>query len=194
MEKRSVRRSANPRVGGVLDWVGGGGSMDMIMQYDGTMKLEPRDSLSSAKKSDYVIVQDIVPSQSKSQGGPPISGLQDGYRLFDGIPLFRNGEAVLFDSSQKEQAEKVPNSVVLKKLECIIEYTISQTGTGLYLLLFIEDPAVPRVKIFIKDLLRHGGSRPLNIQRTHGELLKIILVDPDGEWSTKAPAMKLVVR
>jgi Ca-activated chloride channel family protein len=194
MEKRSVRRSANPQGGGVLEWVGGGGSVDMIMQYDGTMKMESRDSLSSARKSDYVIVQNTVPSQSQRKVVPPIFELQDEYRLFDGIPVFRNGEAVLFDSSQKEQAEKVPDSVVLKKLECIIKDTISQTGTGLYLLLYIEDTAVPRVKVFMKDLLRLGGSRPLNIQRTHGELLKIILVDPDGEWSTKAPAMKLVVR
>jgi Ca-activated chloride channel family protein len=195
VEMRSLPQGAGARHrASVLDWVGGGESVDMIMQHDGTMKLEPRVSLSSARKSDYVIVQDIVPSQSKSRVGPPISELQDGYRLFDGIPLFRNGEAVLFDSSQKEQAEKVPDSVVLKKLECIIGDTISQTGTGLYLLLFIEDPAVPRVKVFIKDLLRQGGNRPLNIQRTRGELVKIVLVDPDGEWSTKAPAMKLVVR
>ena len=83
---------------------------------------------------------------------------------------------------------------MLKKLECIIKDKIFQAGTGLYLLIYIEDPGVHRVKVFIKDLLRHGGSRPLNIQRTHGELLKIILVDPDGEWSTKAIAMKLVVR
>jgi Ca-activated chloride channel family protein len=195
IEMRSLPQGAGARHrSGVLDWVGGGESMDMIMQYDGTMKLNPRNSVSSARKSDYVIVQDIVPSQSQRKVVPPIFESQDGYRLFEGIPVFRNGEAVLFDSSKKEQAEKVPDSVVLKKLECIIKDMNSQTGTGLYLLLYIEDTAVPRVKVFMKDLLQQGGSRPLNIQRTHGELLKIILVDPDGEWSTKAPAMKLVVR
>jgi len=194
LEKRSVRRRANPRGGGVLDWIGGGESMDMIMQYDGTMKLNPPDSLSSTRKSGNVIVPNSVSSQSQRRVVPPVSESQDGYQLFEGIPFFSKGEAILFDSSRKEQADKVPNTVILKKLECIIKDTISQTATGLYLLLYIEDPAVPRVKALIKDLLRHDGSRPLNIQRTNGELLKIVLVDPDGEWSTKAPALKLVVR
>jgi hypothetical protein len=34
----------------------------------------------------------------------------------------------------------------------------------------------------------------LNIQRTQGELLKIVLVDPAGEWAAKTPMVELVVR
>ena len=195
MPKMSSRRSANPHYGGsVLEWVGGGGSMDMIMQPDGTMKLDPRDSLSYTRKSSNVIVPKNVPTQSQSRVVPAVSETQSGYQLFEGRPVFSNHESVLFDSSRPEQASKVPRTVVLKKLECIIKDRISQDDTGLYLLLYIDDPAVPRIKIFLRDLAQHQGCRPLNIQRTQGELLKIVLVDPAGEWATKTPMVELVVR
>jgi len=191
MEKRSNIRLVNvPKAGGYIDWVCGGERMDMIMQPDGTMKLDPR--VSSSRKSCNAISQNNIPLQRWAV--PAVSDTQDRYRLFEGIPVFCNGEAVLFDSSRAEQANKVPNAVVLKKLESFLKDRNFQTVTGLYILVYVEDPAIPRIKVFLKDLLQHQGSRPLNIQRTRGELLKIVLVDPDGTWAKNAPALELVVR
>ncbi|MCK9592366.1 MAG: VIT and VWA domain-containing protein [Methanoregula sp.] len=196
MRKECVRRGSRPQPcgGGPIDWVGGGGGMDMIMQPDGTMKLDPRDSLSSTRKSSNVIVPKNVSPSSQSQAVPVNSETQIGYRLFEGIPVFIYGEAILFDSSRPEQANKVPKTVVLKKLECLIKDRIAQPDTRMYLLLYLDDTAVPRLKVLIKDLLQHSGSRPLNLQRTLGELLKIVLVDPDGEWAKQVPRLELVVR
>ena len=168
--------------------------MDMIMQPDGTMKLDPRDSVSSPRKSSNVIVPKNVPSPSQSRIVTSISEAQNGYRLFDGIPVFINGEAILFDSSRPEQANKVPKMVVLKKLECLMKDRIAHPDTRMFLLLYLEDTAVPRLKVLIKDLVQHSGSRPLNLQRTQGELLKIVLVDPNGEWAKQVPRVEVVVR
>ncbi len=195
MEKRCVRRGSRPQPcgGGPIDWVGGGG-YEMIMQPDATMKLNPRDLVSSTRKSSNLIVPKNVPPSSQSPVVPVNSETLNGYRLFDGTPVFINSEAILFDSSRPEQANKVPKTVVLKKLEFVIKDKKSLPGSGMYILLFVEDLVTPRVKVFLQDLLQHQGSRPLNIQRTRGEVLRIVLADPNGEWVTGAPALELVVR
>jgi Ca-activated chloride channel family protein len=196
MRKECVRRGSRPQPcgGGPIDWVGGGGGMDMIMQPDGTMKLDPRDSVSSPRKSSNLIVAKNVPVSSQSPLVPANSITQNGYRLFDGIPVFMNGEAILFDSSRPEQTSKVPKTVVLKKLEFVIKDKITEPHTRLYLLLYLGDTAVPRLKVLIKDMLQHNGSRPLNLQRTDGELLKIVLVDPDGEWTNQVSQVEMVIQ
>jgi len=166
----------------------------MIMQPDGTMKLDSRESVSSTRKSSNVIVAKNVPVSSQSPLVPANSITQNGYRLFDGIPVFMNGEAILFDSSRPEQTSKVPKTVVLKKLEFVIKDKITEPHTRLYLLLYLGDTAVPRLKVLIKDMLQHNGSRPLNLQRTDGELLKIVLVDPDGEWTNQVSHVEMVIQ
>ncbi|MCX6690394.1 MAG: VIT and VWA domain-containing protein, partial [Methanoregula sp.] len=173
-EKRSIRRGmASGRGGpssggGILEWVGGGGSginarMDVIAQPDGTMKLEaPRDSLYVSKSSNLIVPKN-VPSPSQSKDVPVDSETHKGFILYSGIPVFSRKESVLFDSCLAMDAKKVPDTVLLKKLEFIVKDLSSLTGTGMYLLLYVDDPVVPRIKVLLKDLIQHQGKRPLNI-------------------------------
>lgn len=185
--------------GGILEWVGGGGSginarMDVIAQPDGTMKLEaPRDSLYVSKSSNLIVPKN-VPSPSQSKDVPVDSETHKGYLLYSGIPVFSRKESVLFDSSLAKDAKIVPDTVLLKKLEFVVKDLPSLIGTGMYLLLYVDDPVVPRVKVFLKDLIQHQGKRPLNIQRTSGELLKIVLIDPEGEWDKNCPVIEVIVK
>lgn len=192
MSKMSSRRSAMPK-GGVLEWVGGEGS-GIIFQHDGTMKLEPRRVSPSISKSSNLIVPKNVPSPSQSKDVPVDLETYNGYLLYSGIPVFSRKESVLFDSSLARDAKKVPDTVFLKKLKFTVKDLPSLTGTGMYLLLYVDDPVVPRVKVLLKDLIQHLGNRPLNIQRTSGELLKIVLIDPDGEWDKNCPVIEVIVK
>ncbi|MCX6690755.1 MAG: hypothetical protein NTW33_01565 [Methanoregula sp.] len=194
MPKMSPRRSVNLNSGGgILEWIGGSGG-GIIAQPDGTMRLEERKVSSSVKKSSNVIVPTNIPVLSPSEDAPLDSKTQNGYQLYSGVPVFTRRVAVLFDSSLANDAKKVPGKILLKKLEFTIKDKTFPDRTGMYLLLYIEDSVVPRVKVFLKDLLQHKGHRPLNIQRTNGELLKIVLIDPDGKWDKNAPAIGVVVK
>ena len=171
-----------------------GGDSDVIMQPDGTMKMECRRLPGSGSGADNFRGVTGVRIASGNQNTTPGSGSPAGYSLYAGSPEFTDGVAVLFDTTLPGQAKKIPEIVVLKKLEWIIKDSHPLPATGLYLLFYVDDPAVPHIKVFLRDLLLHRNSRPLNIQRTRGELVKIVLVDPAGEWVKKAPVVELVVR
>lgn len=51
--------------------------------------------------------------------------------------------------------------------------------SGVTLLLYVGDPALPRARVRLTDLLR-SSPRPLNLTRRPGDLLRLVLVDPDG--------------
>ena len=178
--------------GFTLEWVGE--NSDVIMQPDGTMKMECRRLPGNDSDADTFRGMTGIRTTPGNQNAIPGSGSPAGYSLYSGSPVFTGGVAVLFDSIRPGEATKIPEIVVLKKLEWIMQDGNTRSATGLYLLLYLDDPAVPRIKVFLRDLLRHQNSRPLNIQRTHGELVKIVLVDPEGEWGAQAPVVELVVR
>jgi len=165
----------------------------MICQPDGTMKLEPRRLSSSVNKSNNLIVPKNVSSPLQSKDLPVDSETHKGYLLFSGIPVFNKKESVLFDSSLARDAKSIPEKIVLKKLKVKVKGKTSPVGTGMSLLLYIGDLIVPRVKVSIKDLLQHQGVRPLNIRRMNGELLKIVLIDPDGEWEKNCPEIEVMI-
>ena len=50
---------------------------------------------------------------------------------------------------------------------------------SIVLLLFVGDPAAPRAKIRLADLLRQGA-RPLNLLRLAGQPVRILLDDPNA--------------
>ncbi len=201
MPKTSPRRCSEPSGGsiiyghqstGVLEWIGGGGD-GMICQPDGTMKLEPRRLSSSVNKSSNLIVPKNVSSPLQSKDLPVDSETHKGYLLFSGIPVFSKKESVLFDSSLARDAKGIPEKIVLKKLKLKVKDKTSPVGTGMSLILYMGDPIVPRVKVSINDLLQHQGVRPLNIRRMNSELLKIVLIDPDGEWEKNCPEIEVMI-
>ncbi len=83
---------------------------------------------------------------------------------------------------------------LLKTLKFIIKELPSLTITGIYLLLYVDEYVVPRVKVLLRDLIQHQGIRPLNIQSTNGEVLKIVLLNLDGKWDKNCPAIEVFIK
>ena len=59
--------------------------------------------------------------------------------------------------------------------------------------MFVGDPAAPRARVRLADVLRQGGRRPLNLRRDAGQLVRIVVDDPDGVWAGGVPAVEIVL-
>ncbi|MFA4876454.1 MAG: VIT and VWA domain-containing protein [Methanoregula sp.] len=191
LPKMSPRRaSGQPSGGSCLEWDCGGGKT-FIGQPDGTMKLEQRRVTRMAGKPGSVILPDTT--FSPSPAATPVRK-PESCTLYSGRPVFVNQECVLFDSSRDEDARKIPEEILVKKLEIALNNTRVFPATGLFLLLYMGDAAVPRVKVLVSDLLLHGGVRPLNLRRGKGDLVRLVLIDPEGGWEESSPDLKVIVR
>ncbi len=116
--------------------------------------------------------------------------------LFCGRPEFREGKATLFDSASDAQPTLPAD---LRFAGVRVEFPDGAPDPGdldreLALLMFVGDLALPRAKARLADLVRHGGSRPLNVTRRAGEVIRIVLEDPNGTWATARPALAVFVR
>jgi Ca-activated chloride channel family protein len=97
-------------------------------------------------------------SQRKAEVGP----------IFNGVPTFSKGEAVLFDGQHASAIRGllVPNMP-------------ANLDPELVLVIYVDDPSAPRARVKLADLARQGGRRPLNLVGQH---VRIVLVDPNGAW------------
>jgi Ca-activated chloride channel family protein len=114
--------------------------------------------------------------------------------VFSGIPFFLGGEAVLFDSSRAEDAGKVAEPATIRLIEVRFpdgEPERSALDPGLALVVFVGDLASPRARMSLGDLLRRRGQRPLNISKAKGDIVRIVLVDPQGAWKDGAPRIEV---
>ena len=114
--------------------------------------------------------------------------------IFSGIPSFAGGEAVLFDSSRDEDAGKLPESATIRVIEVSFpdgERERTALDPGLALLIFLGDLVSPRARMALGDLLRRRGQRPLNISKAKGDIVRIVLVDPQGAWKDGAPRIEI---
>ena len=114
--------------------------------------------------------------------------------IFSGIPSFVGSEAVLFDSSRDEDAGRLPESTTIRLIEVRFpdgEPERSALDPGLALVVFVGDLASPRARMALGDLLRRRGQRPLNISKAKGDIVRIVLVDPQGAWKDGAPKIEV---
>jgi Ca-activated chloride channel family protein len=174
-----------------LEWVGEGS--DIIMQPDGTMKMECRRSPGNSGSADHFRGVTAVRSTSSNQNALQGSGTQAGYTLYLGSPEFTDGVAVLFDSTCPEQVTRIPETVLLKRLKVAFKGKTPVTATTIELLIYLGDIVAPLVRIRIRDLMDHNGIRPLNIQRINAELFRIVLVNPDDKWRKNSPELEVTV-
>lgn len=111
--------------------------------------------------------------------------------LFAGVPSFAGGESVLFDSSRPADEARLPDAATFTALS--VEFPAGAPAgaldQGLVLLLYVGDPAAPRARVQLADLLRQGGRRPLNVSRQPGEVVRLVLTDRAGAWAAGAPAL-----
>jgi len=114
--------------------------------------------------------------------------------LFSGAPAFHGPEAVLFDSTRKEDSARLPAAGRLTRLTVGFPGGAPATvDAGLSLLLYVADLSSPRAKVSLADLLRQGGERPLNLSWRAGDVVRLVLVDPSGAWHAAAPAIEVTL-
>lgn len=116
--------------------------------------------------------------------------------LWSGVPQFTGGEAVLFDRTAAGSENQLPSAGTLTELTIRL-HAATPNASGLdpelCLLLFVDDPAVPRARIRLADLLRQGGKRPLNLRFSANQLIRVVLSDPQGAWASGAPSIEVEV-
>jgi Ca-activated chloride channel family protein len=116
--------------------------------------------------------------------------------VFTGRPVFADGEAVLLDTARAEDDAKAPAAGVLTKL--MIRFAkgtppAASLDPGLCLLIFVDDLASPRARVRLADLARLGLERPLNIARSAGQVVKVVLADAGGVWAAEAPEIAVIL-
>jgi Ca-activated chloride channel family protein len=116
--------------------------------------------------------------------------------VYSGVPDFDEGQAVLLDSSRERDAGKLPESGTLRALQVTFPSGIPDHKTldpKLKLLIFLGDLASPRAVVALADIVRRQGQRPLNLARAKGDVLRIVLADPQGAWTDGAPRIEVAL-
>jgi Ca-activated chloride channel family protein len=116
--------------------------------------------------------------------------------LYSGVPRFEGEAAVLFDSSREEDEAKVPESGTIRQIKVRFLGGEPEAGTldgGLSLLIFVGDVVSPRAAVGLADIVRRRGQRPLNLARAKGDIVRIVLHDPQGAWSKGAPQIEVAI-
>jgi len=105
--------------------------------------------------------------------------------LFSGIPQFIGTQAILFDSGRAQDAKKLPEHMVIDQLNVRFSGAsqVSSLDPGLSILIFVDDPASPRARVRLADVIRQGGERPLNLLKLSGQMMRLILLDTAGAWT-----------
>jgi Ca-activated chloride channel family protein len=104
--------------------------------------------------------------------------------------------AVLFDSDRDTAKPALPpagrlTSVALSFADRAV--TADAVGANLKLLIFAGDTVEPRARVGLADVLRQGGSRPLNIRWKAGQVIRLTVEDPDGRWQGGVPALEITL-
>jgi Ca-activated chloride channel family protein len=123
--------------------------------------------------------------------------------MFSGVPQFVGDAAVLFDSARPADAGRLPEDVLITRVEvafpagaltgCYATPRPESLDPGLSLLIFVDDLSAPRAQVRLADIVRQGGSRPLNLRRASGQAVRIVLADPAGAWRQAAPAIAVTL-
>ena len=122
------------------------------------------------------------------------TGRHDGLAIvFTGTPRPDGGEAVLFDSLTSQAS--LPGASTLTRLVVRIggDVPAASIDAGLALALYVDDLTAPRARVRLADLIRQGGERPLNVRRQPGQVVRIVLLDPNGAWAAGAPSLEVAL-
>ncbi|MCW3054155.1 MAG: Vault protein inter-alpha-trypsin [Chthonomonadales bacterium] len=178
LAKPGFVQQAVDALGGFL---GGGGKAKSASSNDPARKAQAR------KQESFVpgTVQEGMPEMELRtlQEAAPRTG-----QVYSGVPNFVNGEAVLFDSTNTPLPRATSGR--LSRLEVTFSQGVpTSLDSDLALLLYIDDMASPWIRVRLADLIQQGGARPLNILRSSGQVIRLVLVDPSGAWANQSPGL-----
>jgi len=145
------------------------------------------------------LVASMGAGQVRAAMGPIVGGPSrplEPVVLYSGVPQFEDGAAVLFDSAREEDAGKVPPMATIREIRVRFPDGDPDPGAlhaGLRLLIFVGDVVSPRAEMGLADVARRRGRRPLNLARAKGDVLRIVLVDPQGTWGEGAPQIEVAL-
>jgi Ca-activated chloride channel family protein len=144
-------------------------------------------------------VADVGAGQRLAAMGPVVgepSGTPEPVVLYSGVPQFEDGVALLFDSAREEDSGKVSSAATIREIRVRFpdgEPDSVALDAGLRLLIFVGDVVSPRAEMDLADVVRRRGRRPLNLARAKGDVLRIVLVDPQGTWREGAPQVEVAL-
>jgi Ca-activated chloride channel family protein len=122
-------------------------------------------------------------SSVEAMGGPGHAA------RYAGRPDLGSGAAILFDSGT------VPTWVAGVQRFTRLSVRIAGQGggapldSGITLELFVDDLTAPRARVRLADIVRQGGERPLNVQYRQGQVVRLVLRDPNAAWRAGAPEL-----
>jgi Ca-activated chloride channel family protein len=118
--------------------------------------------------------------------------------VFSGAPELRDDGVALFDSDLEGDGRLLPaHGVTLTGV--LVRFLDDAPEPGaidarIALLLFVGDMAAPRARMRVRDIMRQGGERPLNVAVAAGEGVRLVLDDPAGAWAGRAPRLAVTLR
>ena len=99
----------------------------------------------------------------------------------------------MFDSRQA--AGQLPERATLTRLALRLGAGAAPGAIdpGLVIALYVDDLAAPRARVRLADLIRQGGERPLNVRWRPGQVVRVVLLDPNGAWAVGAPHVEVAL-
>ncbi|MCB0160215.1 MAG: hypothetical protein KDD83_18910, partial [Caldilineaceae bacterium] len=122
--------------------------------------------------------------------GPAGGGAMPAWRTVFHGTLPAGAEAVLYDSPGDEASGELISALRVTFDGAAPNAAALQDVT---LLLYVGDTALPRARVRLADLLR-TPERPLNVARRPGDLLRLVLTDPEGRLAEGKPAVQIEVQ
>lgn len=101
--------------------------------------------------------------------------------------------AVLFDSDRDAAAHPIPATGRLAALTLVVTDPTVTLDPDVAVAVYVGDPAAPRARVRVADVLRQGGRRPLNVRRDPGQNVRLVLEDPNGRWAGGVPGLRIVL-
>lgn len=101
---------------------------------------------------------------------------------------------MLFDSDRTEDGELLRGGGRFTRLAVKFPDSTPDAKSlgGLMLLVYVGDMVQPTVRAKLADVIAQGGERPINLQVSRHDRVRVVLVDSDGAW-TKSPKIEVAL-
>lgn len=179
---------------GVADLATAGGMYDMCMMSASAIPMAPPPAAPPQRFSVGGIFRGRSARNSVDYFRVDAGAGPATLQLWSGVPDFEQHEALLFDGKAGHEGQ-LPDAGTLSEIRVRLDEPSGSSAINpeLAILLYVDDPAVPRARIRLAELVRQGGKRPLNVRFRADQLIRVVLSDPQGAWAAEAPSVEVSV-